>query len=100
LVQIQVLLIDNAKFLIKVMKKVTQKELINNIKELLDEIIKTGIPLEIDKNGKLFQIIPLEKPVETKDKLKNLTFKPDVIEGNPDDLVNISWEQEVNIDLS
>lgn len=82
------------------MKKVTQKELINNIKELLDEIIKTGIPLEIDKNGKLFQIIPLEKPVETKDKLKNLTFKPDVIEGNPDDLVNISWEQEVNIDLS
>ena len=100
MVQIQVLLIDNAKFLIKVMKKVTQKELINNIKELLDEIIKTGIPLEIDKNGKLFQIIPLEKPVETKDKLKNLTFKPDVIEGNPDDLVNISWEQEVNIDLS
>jgi len=28
-----------------------------------------------------------------------LTFKPDVIQGNPDDLVNISWEQQVNIDL-
>ncbi|MBR8828188.1 MAG: type II toxin-antitoxin system Phd/YefM family antitoxin [Gomphosphaeria aponina SAG 52.96 = DSM 107014] len=78
------------------MNQVTQAELINNMDKLLDEVLKTGIPLEIDKNGKFFKIVPVEK----KDKLKNLTFKPDVIQGNPDDLVNISWEQEVNIDLS
>ncbi len=78
------------------MKKVTLTELSNNIDRLLDEVLETGIPLEINKNGKLLKIVPIEK----KDKLKNLTFKPDVIQGNPDDLVNITWEQEVNIDLS
>ncbi len=78
------------------MKKITLTELSNNIDSLLDEVLETGIPLEISKNGKWLKIVPVEK----KDKLNNLTFKPDVIQGNPDDLVNISWEQKVNIDLS
>ncbi len=78
------------------MKKVTLTELSNNIDSLLDEVLETGISLEINKNGRLLKIVLVEK----KDKLKNLTFKPDVIQGNPDDLVNINWEQEVNIDLS
>ena len=78
------------------MKKVTLAELNNNIDRLLDEVLETSISLEIKKNGKLLRIVP----VETKDKLRNLTFKPNVIQGNPDDLVNISWEQEVYVDLS
>ncbi|MBW4644928.1 MAG: type II toxin-antitoxin system Phd/YefM family antitoxin [Goleter apudmare HA4340-LM2] len=78
------------------MKKVTLTELSNNIEHLLDEVLETGIPIEINKNGKLLKIVTIEQ----KDKLKNLTFKPNVIQGNPDDLVNISWDQEVNIDLS
>ncbi|MEC4816530.1 MAG: type II toxin-antitoxin system Phd/YefM family antitoxin [Scytonema sp. PMC 1069.18] len=78
------------------MKKVTLTELSNDIERILDDVLETGIPIEINKNGKLLKIVPVEK----KDKLKNLTFKPDVIQGNPDDLVKITWEQEVNIDLS
>jgi prevent-host-death family protein len=77
------------------MKKVTLMELSNNIEHLLDEVLKTGIPIEINKNGKLLKIIPVEK----KDKLESLTVKPGVIQGNPDDLVNVTWEQEINIDL-
>lgn len=77
------------------MKKVTLAELSNNIEHLLDEVLITGIPLEINKNGKLLKIVSVEK----KDKLESLTIKPNVIQGNPDDLVNISWEQEINIDL-
>lgn len=88
-------LIKQCETLGNVMKKVTLTELSNNIERLLDEVIETGIPIEINKNGKLFKIVPVEK----KDKLENLTFRPDVIQGNPDDLVNISWEQEINIDL-
>lgn len=80
----------------KAMKKVTLSELSNNIELLLDEVLETGIPLEISKNGKLLKIVP----VENIDKLNNLTFKPGVIQGDPDDLVNINWEQEVKIDLS
>ena len=77
------------------MKKVTLTELSNNIEHLLDEVLKTGIPIEINKNGRLLKIVP----VEENDKLQNLIFKPDVVQGNPDDLVNINWEQEMNIDL-
>jgi prevent-host-death family protein len=77
------------------MKKVTLVELSNNIECLLDEVLQTGIPIEINKNGKRLKIVLADQ----KDKLENLTFKPDAIQGNPDDLVNISWEQEINIDL-
>jgi prevent-host-death family protein len=77
------------------MKKVTLVELSNNIECLLDEVLQTGIPIEINRNGKRLKIVLADQ----KDKLENLTFKPDAIQGNPDDLVNISWEQEINIDL-
>jgi prevent-host-death family protein len=77
------------------MKKVTLVELSNNIECLLDEVLQTGIPIEINKNGKRLKIVLADQ----KDKLENLNLKPDAIQGNPDDLVNISWEQEINIDL-
>ncbi|MGK7892481.1 MAG: type II toxin-antitoxin system Phd/YefM family antitoxin [Microcystaceae cyanobacterium] len=78
------------------MKIVSLNELQSNIDNLLDEVLKTGVPLEINKDGKLLMIVPIEK----RDKLQNLVFKPDIIEGNPDDLVNISWEEQINLDLS
>ena len=78
------------------MKKITVTELRGNIYKLLDEVLSTGIPIEINKGGKKLKIMPVDKS----DKLQNLVSRPDdVIKGNPDDLVNISWEKEVNIDL-
>ena len=77
------------------MKTVTPTELRSNIYNLLDEVLKTGIPLEINKGGKRLRIIPVEKT----DKLYNLVSRPNVIQGDPDDLVNVSWEEEVNLDL-
>ena len=88
-------LTKQCSFLANVMKKVTLTELSDNIEHLLDEVLKTGIPIEINKNGKFLKIVSVEK----KDKLENLTIKPDVIQGNPDDLVDISWEQEIDIGL-
>jgi hypothetical protein len=38
-------------------------------------------------------------PVEKVDKLQNLVARPNVIQGDPEELVNISWENEVNLDL-
>jgi len=48
------------------MKKVTLTELSNNIDRLLDEVLETGIPLEINKNGKLLKIVPMEKKINLK----------------------------------
>ncbi len=77
------------------MKTVTPTELRSNIYNLLDEVLKTGIPLEVNKGGKRLRIIPVEKT----DKLCNLVSRPNVIQGDPDDLVNVSWEEEINLDL-
>lgn len=77
------------------MKNVTPTELRGNLYNLLDEVLNTGIPLEIDRGGRRLRIIP----VEAVDKLQNLVSRPDVILGDPDELVEISWEQEVKFDL-
>lgn len=77
------------------MKTVTPTQLRTNIYNLLDEILKTGLPLEIKKGDKKLRIVPVDKV----DKLKNLILRPDVIQGDPNDLVEISWREEVNLDL-
>ena len=77
------------------MKTITPTELRQNIYKLLDEVLNSGIPIEINKGGKKLRIVPADK---TK-KLQNLVSRPNVIKGNPDDLVGISWEKEMNLDL-
>ncbi|MEA3350828.1 MAG: type II toxin-antitoxin system Phd/YefM family antitoxin [Chloroflexota bacterium] len=77
------------------MKTITSTELRANIYNLLDEVLETGIPLEIKKGKRMLRIVPAEKI----DKFQNLISRPGVIEGDPDELVDLSWEGEVNLDL-
>lgn len=77
------------------MKTVSPTELRSNIYKLLDDVLNSGVPLEINKGGKLLRIVPVAKS----NKLTNLVSRSDVIVGNSDDLVDISWEKEVNLDL-
>ena len=67
------------------MKTVTVTELRGNIYNLLEEVLATGIPLEIKKGGRKLRIVPVE-PV---DKFANMVFRPDVINGDPADLVYV-----------
>jgi hypothetical protein len=65
----------------------------NNKKDiigLLDKVLKTGVPVEIERNGKLLLISPAEK----RRNLDRLEDHPDFIVGNPDDLVHIDWSAE------
>jgi len=77
------------------MKSVTPTELRGNLYHLLDEVLSTGVPLEINRSGKRLRIVAVE-PV---DKLANLLPRPDVIVGDPDELVGLSWEGELHLDL-
>lgn len=77
------------------MKTVSPTELRSNIYKLLDDVLKSGVPLEINKGGKLLRVVPVAKS----NKLANLKSRPGIIVGNPDDLVDISWEKDVNLDL-
>ena len=77
------------------MKKITPTQLRSNIYKFLDEVLKTGQPLEIKKGGKTLKIVPVEKV----DKLNNLVSRPDAIQGDPDNLPEINWIDEVSLDL-
>ena len=75
------------------MKTVTVTELRGNIYNLLDEVFATGIPIEIKKGGRKLRIVP----VELVDKFANMLFRPDVINGDPTDLVHVEWEYSVDL---
>lgn len=75
------------------MKTITVTELRGNIYKLLDEILATGIPLEINRGGRKLTITPVE-PV---DKFANMEFRPDIINGDPEDLVHMEWEYNVDL---
>lgn len=77
------------------MKTISVTELRGNIYKLLDEVLRTGKPLEINKGGKKLKIVPVDKV----NKLENLVLRPEVINGDPDDFVDITWEREVKLDL-
>ncbi len=70
------------------MKSITPTELRGNIYNLLDEVIDTGIPIEINKGGKLLKIVPAEKA----DKFLNLVPREGIIEEKPEDLVDLHWD--------
>ncbi len=69
--------------------EVNPSELRQNIYNLLDQVIETGIPLEIKRKGHKLKIIRA-KPVS---KLANLKLNPECIVGDPEDLVSIDWSQ-------
>lgn len=68
---------------------ITASKLRQNIYRLLDTVIQTGKPLEIERKGKKLKIVP----GELEDRLSKLK-KRDIINGDPEDLVHIDWSSE------
>ena len=74
------------------MKSVTLSELCGDIYNLFEEVLTTGIPLEISMGGRMLRIVPVEKG----DKLKNLAPRSDIIVGDPNDLVDVRWGYDLD----
>ena len=77
------------------MKTITPTELRGNIYQILDDILNTGVPVKINKGDRKLIIAP----IESIDKLQTLRKRKHVIKGDPEDLVHITWDKAVNIDL-
>lgn len=71
-------------------QQVSHRNIEEDILHLLDKVLKTGVPVEIERKGKRLLISPAEKRRE----LDSLEKHPDFIVGNPDDLVHIDWSSE------
>ncbi len=67
----------------------TASQLRQNIYRALDQVLETGVPLEIERKGKTLRIVP----AAPRNKLDNL--KPrDCLRGNPEDIIDIDWLRE------
>ena len=77
------------------MKTVTPTELRANVYNLLDEVLQSGLPIEIKKGDRRLRIVPADKA----DKFMNLVFRPHAVAGNPEDLASLGWQDEVALDL-
>lgn len=62
-----------------------------DIYRILDEVLETGQPIEINRKGRVLRIVLDNQPTSRLDRLVRRT---DVIIGDPDDLDEISWEHE------
>jgi hypothetical protein len=71
-------------------EQVSNLNIQNDIFQLLDKVIKTGVPVEIERKGKRLLISPAEKRRD----LDSLEEHPEFIVGNPDDLVHMDWSAE------
>ncbi|GAG19940.1 unnamed protein product [marine sediment metagenome] len=65
---------------------VTITYLRQNIYKLFDHVFETGIPLEVNKNGKKLRIVPENKP----SKLSNLK-KHNLFNCKPKEILNLDW---------
>lgn len=65
-----------------------------NVYRLLDEVLETGQPLEIERNGKTLVVAPKERG----SRLDRLPRREGYIVGDPDELIHIDWSSEWNPD--
>lgn len=61
-----------------------------DIYRILDEVLRTGQPVEIERRGGRLKIEPIEPP----DRLAALDQHPDAIVGDPDELIHVDWSGE------
>jgi antitoxin (DNA-binding transcriptional repressor) of toxin-antitoxin stability system len=69
---------------------ITASELRANVYQLLDRVLETGVPLEVARGGRRLRIVPVDAP----SRLDRLPVRPEVIIGDPNDLVDIDWSSE------
>lgn len=75
----------------------TASKLRANVYRLLDEVLETGKPLEIERNGELLVIAPKASP-KKESIWDRLPRRKGFIVGDPDDLIHIDWSSEWNPD--
>ena len=61
-----------------------------NIYRILDEVLETGVPVEIERRGKILKIVP----AEPRSKLENLKPRPSYLLSDPEELVHLDWSGE------
>jgi hypothetical protein len=67
----------------------TPSKLRENLYSILDQVLETGVPVEIRRRGKLLKIVP----AEPRSKLANLERRS-YLRTDPEELVHLDWSHE------
>lgn len=73
-------------------KVLTASKLRENIYNVLDQVLKTGVPVEIDRGGRRLRIVPVQD--SRRSKLSNLEPRPDFLRVDPEEIVHLDWSNE------
>lgn len=68
----------------------TASKLREDIYNILDSVLDTGIPVEIERNGRKLVITPEVMP----SRLARLAKAPELMKGDPEELVHMDWSGE------
>jgi hypothetical protein len=71
---------------------VTATKLREDIYSILDSVLETGKPVEIERNGRKLRIVP-DIPVS---RLSRICKRPGLINGDAADLAEIDWSRNWN----
>lgn len=67
----------------------TASKLRENIYRILDQVLETGVPVEVRRKGKTVRIVPAEPPP----RLERLKPRRYLLE-DPEDIVHLDWSSE------
>lgn len=73
---------------------VTPSQLRQDIYRLIDHVLESGEPLEIERKGRRLRLVP----DDSMDRLSRIRTHAGVIVGDPDDLVSVDWSAEWDAD--
>ena len=62
----------------------------STLEDILDQVLETGIPVEIERKGRIVRLVADKPP----SKLGNLPRREDFIVGEPDGLIHCDWSSE------
>ena len=71
------------------MAAISATRLRQNLYNILDSVVDTGVPVEVERRGRLLRIVA-EEPGSKWDRLT----AHHVVVGDPDELVHIDWSGE------
>lgn len=71
-------------------ERYTASRLRADLFRVLDRVLETGVPVEIERRGQVLRI----EPVEPIDKLSRLRAHPEAVRADLESLVHLDWSGE------
>ena len=70
---------------------ITASRLRANVYKVLDEVLETGTPVEIERRGQRLRIVPVEPQ---QGRLERLVRRPRYLKVDPESIVHLDWSDQ------